>query len=124
MSKFVQNPIHFSADCVQDNGLCMITQENFLFLDDGTEHMAIDHLQRKCGKVVLIPDTSNKGQAFLYHTSCERMTDVVNQIFQDYLEPPASVSQADAEMTLGELHRQCVTMSYEDCRVKVEGFSF
>ena len=124
MSKFVQNPIHFAADCVHDNGLCPVVRENFIFLNDGKEHMAIDHLQRKCGEVVIIPDTSNKEQAWLYHTSCERMTDVANQIFQDHLKSPASVPQPDAEMMVGELHRQSVTMSYDDCRAKVEGFSF
>jgi hypothetical protein len=124
MSKFIKNSIQFSADCVQDNGLCKVDLDNFLFIDDGKELAAIDRLERECGKVVVIPDSSNKGQAFLYYTSCERMSDAVNQIFQDHLEAPASVSRLDAEMTLGELLRRSVTMSYDDCRAKVKGFSF
>lgn len=124
MGKFIQNSISFSADCVQDNGLCKVDLDNFLFLDDGKETAAIDRLERECGKVVLIPDSSNKGQAFLYYTSCERMNDAVNQIFHDHLEAPASVSRLDAEMTLGELHRRRITMSYDECRSKVKGFSF
>jgi hypothetical protein len=98
--------------------------DNFLFLDDGKEHAAIDYLEKECGKVVLIPDSSNKGQSFLYYTSCERMNDAVNQVFRDHLEAPASVSRLDAEMTLGELHRRRITMSYDECRAKVKGFSF
>jgi hypothetical protein len=35
---------------------------------------------------VIIPDMSCEGQALLYHTSCQRMTDVVTQIFQNCLE--------------------------------------
>lgn len=124
MTSFVQNPIQFAADCVPNNGLCMVAPENFLFLDDGKEDAAIDYLERKCGKVVLIPDASNKAQALLYHTSCERMTDVVQQIFQDDLQAPASVSRLDPEMTLGELHRRCVKMSYSDCKAKVQAFGF
>lgn len=124
MSKFVQNSIQFSADCVQDNGLCKVALDNFLFLDDGKEPAAIDRLEKECGKVVLIPDSSNKGQSFLYYTSCERMNDAVNQVFRDHLEAPASVSRLDAEMTLGELHRRRITMSYDECRAKVKGFSF
>ncbi|NDP47387.1 MAG: hypothetical protein GZ085_03170 [Sulfuriferula multivorans] len=124
MSKYVENPIHFAAACVPTSGQCAIDRENILFLDDGKEHMAIDLLQRKCGSVVIIPDTSNKGQSLLYHTSCDRMTDVVNQLFQDHLEPPASFPQPASEMMVGELQRQCVTLSYDDCKRKVEGFSF
>ena len=124
MSNFVRNSPHFAADCVQDNGLCIVAQENFLFLVNGKEDAAIDCLQRDCGKVVLIPDTLDQGQAFLYHTSCERITDVVNQIFQGELEEPVSVSRLDAEQTLGELCRRCVTMPYDDCKLRVEGFSF
>lgn len=124
MSEFLANPIHFATDCAQQNGQCTIVRENILFLDDGKEHTAINRLQRKCGYVVIIPDTSGKEQALLYHTSCKRMTDVVNQIFQDRLKAPASLPQPASEMMVGELHRRCVTMSYDDCKVKVEGFSF
>jgi hypothetical protein len=124
MTNFVQNPIQFAADCVPANGLCAVAPENFLFLDDGKEDTAIDYLERKCGKVVLIPDASNKGQALLYHTSCERMADVVQQIFAADLQAPVSVSRLDPEMTLGELHRRGVKMSYADCKTKVQAFSF
>jgi hypothetical protein len=124
MSNFVQNSTQFAADCAQDNGLCIITPENFLFLDDGKEDAAIDHLQMECGKIVLIPDAVNKGQTFLYHMSCDRITDVVNQIFQDALEESVSIAQADAEQTLGELCRWRVAMPCDECKLKVEGFSF
>ena len=124
MTKYVENSLHFAADCVQTNGQCAIVRENILFLDDGKEDTAIAFLERKCGSVVIIPVPSNKGQALLYHTSCERMTDLVSQLFKDHLEAPASFPQPASEMTVGELHRRCVTLSYGDCKVKVEGFSF
>lgn len=124
MSKYVPNPTHFAAECVRKNGQCSIVRENILFLDDGKELAAIDYLQRKCGNVVIIPDTSDKKQALLYHTSCERMTDVVKQIFQDRLQAPAHLPQPASEMTIGELQRRGVALSYADCRTKVDGFSF
>ena len=31
---------------------------------------------------------------------------------------------ASEEMTLGELHRRSVTISYDDCRATVDGFDF
>lgn len=124
MSKFVENPVHFAADCMRQNGRCMVVRENILFLDDGKELAAVDHLQRRCGYVVIIPDMSYKGKALLYHMSCERMTDVVKQIFQDCLESPVSMPQSNSEMTVGELHRQRVTISYDDCRARVDGFCF
>ena len=123
MNQFVQNSTEFSAECRWQNGLCTVVRENIVFLNDGQEISAVDHLQWKCGHVVIIPDTSNKGQALLYHTSCQRMTDVVSQIFQNSLEAPASLPQHYSEMTVGELHRRCVTIPYDDCKAKVEGFS-
>ena len=124
MKQFVQNPIHFAADCVQKDGRCSVVRKNFLFLDDGKELAAVDYLQKKCGHVVIIPDASYEGRALLYHTSCQRMTDVVNQIFPDCLEAPVSLPQAPSEMTVGELHRRSITISYDDCRARVEGFGF
>ena len=124
MSQFVENPTDFSAECRLQNGRCMVVRENIIFLDDGNQLAAVDHLQWKCGYVVIIPDVSYKGKALLYHTSCQRMTDVVKQIFQDCLEAPVSFPQRASEMTLGEMHRRCVTISYDDCRVRVEGFGF
>ncbi len=124
MSQFVENPTDFSAGCLRQNGRCKVVRENILFLDDGKELAAVDHLQWKCGYVVIIPDMSYKGNALLYHTSCRRMTDVVKQVFQDCLEAPVSFPQQASEMTLGEMHRRCVTISYDDCRVRVEGFVF
>jgi hypothetical protein len=124
MSKYVVNPIQFAADCAQQSGQCTIVRENIFFLDDGKEESAIDLLQRKCGSVVIIPDTSNQGQALLYHTSCDRMTDLVNQLFQGRLEAPVSFPQAASEMMVGELHRQRISLSYDDCKAKVEGFNF
>ncbi len=124
MSQFVKNPADFSAACRLDDGECMVVREDILFLDDGDELAAVDRLQWKCGYVVIIPDMSAKGKALLYHTSCQRMTDVVEQIFQDRLEAPVSLPQHAPEMSLGELHRRCVTISYDECRVMVEGFGF
>jgi hypothetical protein len=124
MSQFVENPTDFSAECQRHDGRCAVHKENILFLDDGKEAAAVDCLQWKCGEVVIIPDVSSKGKAVLYHTSCRRMTDVVERIFEDRLEPPASLPQRTSEMTLGELHRRSVTLSYDDCRAKVESFRF
>lgn len=124
MSKFVENPTDFAADCLRQNGRCKVVRENIHFLDDGKELAAVDHLQWKCGYVVIIPDMSYEGKALLYHTSCQRMTDVVKQIFQDCLEAPVRLPQRASETTIGELHRRCVTISYDDCRVRVDGFDF
>ncbi len=124
MSQFVENPTDFSVACLRRNGRCRVARENILFLDDGNEFAAVDHLQVKCEHVVIIPDRSHSGMALLYHTSCQRMTDVLEQIFQDCLEAPVSFPQRASEMTLGEMHRRCVTISYDDCRVRVEGFGF
>ena len=124
MSQFVENPTDFSPECRLQDGRCAVVRENFLFLDDGTELAAVDRLQWKCGYVVIIPDTSYKGTALLYHTSCQRMTDVVRLIFQDCLEAPVGLPQYASEMTLGELHRRCVTISYDDCRARVDDFGF
>jgi hypothetical protein len=124
MSQFVENPADFSAECRLQDGRCAVVRENILFLDDGNELAAVDHLQWKCGYVAIIPDTSHKGKALLYHTSCQRMTDVVDQIFQECLEAPVSLPQHTSETTLGELHRRRVTISYDDCRSRVQGFDF
>ncbi len=124
MSQFVENPPDFSAECQRQNGRCMVVRENIHFLNDGKELAAVDQLQWKCGNVVIISDMSYTGKALLYHTSCQRMTDVVEQIFQDCLEAPVSIPQRPSEMTLGELHRRGVSISYDDCRARVDGFDF
>jgi hypothetical protein len=124
MNQFVDSPVHFAADCVRQNGRCLVVRDNFLFLEDGKELAAVDYLQKKCGHVVILPDASNEGNALLYHTSCARMTDVVNKIFPDCLEAPMSLPQAASEMTVGELHRHRVTIPFNDCRTRVEGFGF
>lgn len=121
MSDFVDNPTDFSVECTCKDGHCTVTRQNILFLDDGKEIAAIDYLQRKCGYVVIIPD---EDKALLYHTSCLRMADVVKQIFPDCLEAPVSFPQPASEMTLGEMHRHAVNISYDDCRERVEGFGF
>jgi hypothetical protein len=123
MGRFVENPVHFAADCVRQGGQCMVARKNFVFVDDGQELDAVDQLQRTCGQVVLIPDRS-RGNASLYHTSCQRMADVVRQIFADCLEAPVSVPQSYSEMTVGELHRRSVVMPYDECRAKVDRFDF
>ena len=124
MSQFVENPTDFSADCLRQAGRCAVVRENFLFLDDEKELAAVDHLQWKCGHVVIVPDVLYKGRALLYHTSCQRMTDVVKQIFADCLEAPVSLPQHESEMTLGGPHRLCVTISYDNCRARVDDFDF
>jgi hypothetical protein len=124
MSQFVENPTDFSAECQRQNGRCAVVRENVIFLDSGTELDAVDRLQWKCGYVVIIPDMSYEGKALLYHTSCQRMTDVVQQIFRDCLEAPVSLPQHASEMSLGELQRRSVTLSYDDCRARVDGFGF
>ncbi len=124
MSQFVENSTDFSAECMLRSGLCMVVPGNILFLDGGNELDAVDRLHCKCGYVVIIPDVSHKDRSLLYHTSCQRMTDAVKQIFRDCLEAPVSFPQATSEMTLGEMHRRCVTISYDDCRVRVEDFAF
>lgn len=121
MSRFIENPTDFSAECACKAGLCAIARENFLFLDEGNELAAVEQLQARCGHVVIIPEAS--GAALLYHTSCQRMSDVVGQIFEDAIGAPASLPHApSSEMTLGALHRRRVTISYEQCRTKIERF--
>ena len=124
MSQFVRNSTNFSAECLRHNGLCKISRENILFLDDGNEQDAVSYLQFKCGHIVVIPVLSNKGNAMLYHTSCQRMTDVVRQIFQDSLKTPVSLPLCNPEMTLGKLYRHSLIISYDDSKARVEGFSF
>ena len=124
MSQFVKNPTDFSVECMCNDGQCTVTRDNILFLDEGKEEAAVNHLQWKCGYVVIIPDVSHKEKVLLFHTSCQRMTDVVKQIFPDCLETPVSLPQPVSEMTLGELHRQVANISYDDCRERVQGFDF
>jgi len=124
MSQFVENPTDFSAECRLQNGRCAVLRDNVIFLDDGTELDAVDRIEWKCGYVVIIPDASRAGGALLYHTSCRRMADTVGQIFPDCLEAPESLPQHLSEMTLGELHRHRVTISFDECRAKVDEFDF
>jgi len=124
VNQFVQNSTDFSVECQRHNGLCEISRENILFLDDGNEYDAVNHLQLKCGHIVVIPVLSNKSEAMLYHTGCQRMTDVVRQIFQDNLKTPVSLPLCDAEMMLGELHRHSLVISFDDSKARVESFSF
>ena len=124
MSQFVENSTDFGAECLRHKGRCKVVRENILFLDNGNELAAVDHLQWKCWDVVIVPDMSYQEKVLIYHTSCQRMTDVVKQVFQDCLEVPVSLPQRTSEMTVGELHRRCATISYADCRLRVEGFSF
>lgn len=120
--KFVVNPTDFSACCLAQDGQCQVVRENFLFLDDEDEAAAVDYLQRKCEHVVIIPDMSHKEKALLYHTSCHRMTDVIMQIFRDCLKAPVSIPQRASENTLGEVQRRSITLSYDDCKARVEEF--
>ena len=71
------------------------------------------------------PNASNESQALLYHTSCQRMADVVSQIFQQDLQAPTRLpQQLSSKMTPGESHRRFVDISYDDCKAKVEEFGF
>src|SRR3974377_2020198 len=106
MTKFVKNPSDFAAECARHNGQCVVARENFLFLKNGNEPAAVKELQMKCGRVVIMPDPARKGQSVLYHTSCQRMTDVVSKIFEDTLGAPAGLPLAASEMTVGELYRR------------------
>ena len=124
MSKYVENPIHFAADCVQTSGQCAVLRDNIVFLDQGNDLAAIDLLQRKCGTVAIMPDASNTAQAVLYRTSCDRMTDLVEQLFEHHLQDPTTFAQPASEMMVGELHRQSVTLSYDECKARVAGFNF
>lgn len=124
MSHFAKNPSDFSAACQVHDGECTVSRDNVLFFDNGDEPAAVDQLVRECGSVVIIPDSSSEGQALLYHTSCQRMTDAVVQIFQDSLGAPVSLPQHTSELSLGELHRRPVSIPYGDCRAKVDAFDF
>lgn len=124
MSPFAENSTDFAAECARRNGRCKVARDNFLLLDDGKELAAVDQLQNKCGYVVIIPDDAYQGKAWLYHTSCQRMTDVVGQIFSDCLEAPVSLPQAASEMSLGEMHRRRVTIAYDACKARIDEFGF
>lgn len=124
MSHFAKNPSDFSATCQCRDGECVVSRDNILFLDGGEELAAVDLLQRECGRVVVIPDLSSEEKSLLYHTSCQRMTDVVLQIFEGCLEEPTRLPQYNSELSLGELHRRAVSIPYGDCRARVDGFDF
>ena len=95
-----------------------------IFLDDEGEAATVARLRMQCGAVVIVPDATNADRSWLYHTSCQRMTDVVSQIFGGSMEAPISLPQEPADMTLGELYRQSVTMPYVGCKARVESFDF
>jgi hypothetical protein len=124
MPRFADNPVHFSADCTRHEGRCAVGRRNFLFLADGQEISAIDQLQNRCGYVVLVPDPADRRRTWLYHTSCPRMADVVEQVFSGCLTASQSVPQRGSEMTVGEIHRRGVTLSCADCTARVDRFMF
>ena len=124
MGRFVENPVQFAADCACREGRCVIDRDNFLFLDDGDDLAAVDRLQSRCGNVVIAPDPSDRRRALVYHTSCDRMSDVVGQIFLGHLGTPESLPQADPEMSIGALYRRGVAIAYDDCRARVARFPF
>ena len=124
MSVFVKNSTDFGADCARTDGECMVVRDNIIVLDEAHEHLAIDRLQRRCGSVVIIPDGADDKRAWLYHTSCKRMADVVERIFDGHLHTASAVAQPDAEMMIGELHRRQVGLPLHDCRSRVDGFDF
>lgn len=124
MTPFVDNPVDFAADCACHGGRCRIARDDFLFLDDGREIAAVDWLQRRCGHVAVIAGTAAGADARLYHTSCRRMSDAVERIFAGRLGVPERLPQAWAEMTVGELHRRRVALSFDACRSRVDAFDF
>ena len=124
MHLYLQNSIDFSAECASTNGQCEIGRDNILFLNDGREDVAVHHLQIRCGNVVIVPDSSNNRHSWMFHTSCQRMTDAVTQIFEGDLQPPASVARPISELTVGEVQRQGINLSVDECRAKVDSFSF
>jgi hypothetical protein len=124
MRIYVKNSREFAADCAATDGQCPIAREDIIFLDNDREDTAIGHLQRKCGNVVILRDTVIPTQSWLYHTSCERMTDVARQIFLERLEEPAHIPQPASEMTVGQVHRRRIALPYDECRAKVAAFSF
>ena len=111
-------------DCAYKKWTVQRHHKNFRFLDYEQEITAIDCLLKKCRHVVITPDQSSQGQALLHHTSCARMADVVNKIFADRLETPASLPHGASEMTVGELHRRSVTLPDDDCRERISRFGF
>lgn len=125
MNRYVENPADFSAECTCRGGVCKVARENFLFLDDGNELAAVGRLQSRCGHVVIIPDEPGGTRAVLYHTSCQRMSDVVHQIFREALEAPSSLPHAPSgEMTLGALYRRGIAIAYDHCKTRVARFGF
>lgn len=122
MTRFVENPVDFAADCVRQDGKCAVVRENFLFIDNGNELLAVDKLLRKCGHVVIIPDGTGESQSILYHTSCQRMSDALNQIFPNALGNPTGLPHASQEMSVGEFFCRKVAMPYERCRKTVDSF--
>lgn len=122
MSRFVENPTDFAADCVRQAGKCAVVREHFLFIDNGNELLAVDQLLRRCGHVVIIPDGTGESRALLYHTSCQRMTDAVSQIFQEFLGTPTGLPHASQEMSVGEFFCRKVALPYHRCRATVESF--
>jgi hypothetical protein len=122
MPRFLENPSDFAAECARQKGRCAVLRENFLFLEDGSELAAVEALQRECERVVIIPDPSSEARAWLYHTSCRRMTDAVGQIFAADLGAPAPLPHAAPETTLGELHRRSLALSCTLCRARLDAF--
>lgn len=124
MSEFKKNPTDFSALCACLDGECTVARENILFLDDGKESAAVTQLQLKCGNVVIMPDPANPKRSLLYLTSCQRMADVIEQIFQSDLQAATGLPQQSEEMSLGEVQRRSVGIPYAECKAKVGAFSF
>lgn len=125
MSRFVENSTDFSAACECQDGRCAVARENILFLDEGGDLAAVDRLQMDCGRVVIVPDESRSGSALLYHTSCQRMSNVVEQIFEGLLGEAVTLAQhASDELSLGEFRRRPVAISLADCRERVDRFDF
>lgn len=124
MSDFVDSYTDFSVECHRHQGHCSVSRENILFLEQGNQLAAVDQLHSKCGYVVIIPSGSSGDEALLYHTSCRRMTDVIDQIFTDCLQEPERFSQGGSEQSIGEILRHRLTIPYDDCRSRVDQFVF
>ncbi len=124
MPTYLRNAGNFSVDCTVTEGKCDVLRANFHFIDDPDELAAIALVQRKCGNVVITPDPVHASRASLYLTSCARMGDVVEQMFSGCLRAATPVAAPSPEMSVGQLHRRQVDLSYAWCQARVKAFAF
>ena len=124
MPTYLRNATDFSVDCTVTDGHCTVVRENIHFVDDPQESTAVALLQRQCGNVVITPDPVDDTRACLYLTSCARMGDVVEQIFSGCLQAPTPIAAPSSEMSIGQLQRRRLNLSYAWCQARVKAFAF